>query len=165
MKIGVLFVAPNQTSQRDILANTQDSMSLGFKGFLSGLGTMVDLRTHKGFAGKLDLKYFSNGKKMLYHVSDKVETAFHVATLMPTASSDPQQVAKKRHLGNDHVTIVWNEHKRDYLPITVTSEFNDVVIVLSPLERKGLIRVKITSKEGIGRCVRCSVSRINDLLL
>ena len=140
-------------------------MSLGFKGFLSGLGTMVDLRTHKGFAGKLDLKYFSNGKKMLYHVSDKVETAFHVATLMPTASSDPQQVAKKRHLGNDHVTIVWNEHKRDYLPITVTSEFNDVVIVLSPLERKGLIRVKITSKEGIGRCVRCSVSRINDLLL
>ena len=88
---------------------------------------------------------------MLYHASDKVETAFHVATLMPTAASDPQQVAKKRHLGNDNVTIVWNEHKRDYLPITVTSEFNDVVIVISPMERKGLVRIKVTSKEGIPR--------------
>jgi len=116
------------------------------------LGEEVDLKYHKGFNGKLDVKYFSNGRKMKYYATDKVEVAFHVATRMPTVVNDQQQVKKKQHVGNDHVTIVWSEHPRDYLPCTVTSEFNDVVIALHPLRRggrQGLLRVKITVKEGI----------------
>jgi hypothetical protein len=120
--------------------------------FIDALGEDVDLKYHKGFNGKLDVKYFSNGRKMKYYATDKVEVAFHVATRMPTVVHDNQQVKKKQHVGNDHVTIVWSEHPRDYLPCTVTSEFNDVVIALHPLKRggrDGLVRVRITVKEGV----------------
>lgn len=34
---------------------------------------------------------------------------YHVATSMPTVSEDLQQIAKKRHIGNDYVHIVYNE--------------------------------------------------------
>ena len=39
---------------------------------------------------------------------------FHVATLMPTLTSDPQCSNKKLHIGNDFVTIVFNESGLPY---------------------------------------------------
>ncbi|GMH73055.1 hypothetical protein TrRE_jg2354 [Triparma retinervis] len=150
VKIGVLYCGKGQTSQRGILANKGGSDV--YERFIDALGEDVDLKYHKGFNGKLDVKYFSNGRKMKYYATDKVEVAFHVATRMPTVVHDNQQVKKKQHVGNDHVTIVWSEHPRDYLPCTVTSEFNDVVIALHPLKRggrDGLVRVRITVKEGV----------------
>ena len=33
---------------------------------------------------------------------------FHVATLMPSHEKDPKANKKKRHIGNDFVTIVYN---------------------------------------------------------
>ena len=39
---------------------------------------------------------------------------FHVATLMPTLSSDPQCNNKKLHIGNDFVTLVYNESGQPY---------------------------------------------------
>ena len=39
---------------------------------------------------------------------------FHVATLMPNKESDPNCNAKKLHIGNDYVTIVYNESGADY---------------------------------------------------
>ena len=118
----------------------------------SPVRSLVDLKTHKGFTGKLDTKYYSNGRYLCYHSSSTTETAFHISTQMPTALNDPQQVKKKRHISNDHVQIVWSDNDRDYLPCTLTSEFNDVIISLYPLQRgnrSDLLRCKITSKEGI----------------
>lgn len=39
---------------------------------------------------------------------------FHVATLMPSKESDPKCNGKKRHLGNDSVTIVYNDSGDEY---------------------------------------------------
>lgn len=39
---------------------------------------------------------------------------FHVATLMPNRDSDPNCNAKKLHIGNDYVTIVYNDSNEDY---------------------------------------------------
>ena len=41
--------------------------------------------------------------------SDLIQVFYHVATSMPTVSVDLQQIAKKRHIGNDYVHIVFNE--------------------------------------------------------
>jgi hypothetical protein len=149
IKVGVLYVAEGQTHQKDILANKRGSRE--YEEFLTKLGNSVDLAGHKGFNGRLDDKYFANGRTLLYHSTDKVELCFHVATRMPTVETDPQQIAKKRHIGNDFVHIVWSDHKRDYLPCTITSEFNDVVISLYPFKgnRKGIVRVRIYMKEDI----------------
>ncbi len=39
---------------------------------------------------------------------------YHVATLMPNKESDPNCNAKKLHIGNDYVTIVYNDSGEDY---------------------------------------------------
>ena len=70
---------------------------------------------------------------------------------MPTAAEDVQQIAKKRHIGNDFIHIVYNEDtykssfsiilifsRRDYNPNLITSDFGDVVIIVSPLENTPL---------------------------
>ncbi|GMH78737.1 hypothetical protein TrST_g13945 [Triparma strigata] len=150
VKIGVLYVGSGQNNQKEVLANQKGSMM--YEEFIGGLGSLVDLKTHKGFTGKLDTKYYSNGRYLCYHSSSTTETAFHISTQMPTALNDPQQVKKKRHISNDHVQIVWSDNDRDYLPCTLTSEFNDVIISLYPLQRgnrSDLLRCKISSKEGI----------------
>ncbi|GMH87160.1 hypothetical protein TL16_g10771 [Triparma laevis f. inornata] len=150
VKIGVLYVGNGQTNQKEVLANQKGSVM--YEEFIGGLGSLVDLKTHKGFTGKLDTKYYSNGRYLTYHSTSTTETAFHISTQMPTALNDPQQVKKKRHISNDHVQIVWSDNDRDYLPCTLTSEFNDVIISLYPLKRgnrSDLLRCKITAKEGI----------------
>ena len=44
-----------------------------------------------------------------------VAVVFHVATLMPTrVDTDPKCTAKKAHIGNDYVSIVYNDSTRPY---------------------------------------------------
>jgi len=61
---------------------------------------------------------------------------------MPTVAEDPQQIQKKRHVGNDFVHIIWCEHIRDYNPLTITSRFNEAHIVIYP-EPSGLFRIQV----------------------
>jgi hypothetical protein len=37
-----------------------------------------------------------------------------------------------RHIGNDHVHIVWNEHYRDYKKL-VPGDFGNCAIIITPL--------------------------------
>lgn len=39
---------------------------------------------------------------------------FHIATLMPTKDVDKHRCDKKRHLGNDFVSIVYNDSGEDF---------------------------------------------------
>ena len=47
-----------------------------------------------------------------YHLSLVI---FHVATLMPTLQSNPNCSNKKLHIGNDFVTIVYNDSNQKYV--------------------------------------------------
>jgi hypothetical protein len=42
------------------------------------------------------------------------QVVFHTATLMPSKETDQSCNNKKRHIGNDYVTIVFNESGEDY---------------------------------------------------
>merc|ERR1719233_2002511 len=53
---------------------------------------------------------------------------------------------KKRHVGNDYVSIIWSDHDMHYLPETIRSDFNFVHIVIYPLN-SGLFRISIYKKE------------------
>lgn len=152
MKIGVIYVGKRQQSQHAILRN--DRGSAAYERFLTQLGWDVDLATHRGFAGGLDVnpRSLSTGKTTLYYANSHAEVAFHVVTKMPTKPSDPQQIDKKRHVGNDFVHIVWSDNSAsEYDPGTITSHFNDVQLVLYPLRKaqRGLVHVQIFSKEKV----------------
>lgn len=152
MKIGIIYVGKRQQSQHEILRN--DRGSAAYERFIKQLGWEVELATHRGFAGGLDVnpRSLSTGKSTLYYANSHSEVMFHVVTMMPTKPSDPQQIDKKRHVGNDYVHIVWSDNDAsEYDPGTITSHFNDVQIVMYPLRKaqRGLVHVQIFSKEKV----------------
>ncbi|KAF9325237.1 Ral GTPase-activating protein subunit alpha-1 [Podila minutissima] len=129
-KIALLYVGPGQESEQSILHNHCGSAA--YNKFVRDLGWQVDLATHSGYLGGLE-RNGSNGKTAMYYCSSTLEIVFHEATRLPTDPDDPRQVKKKRHIGNDHVHIIWSEHSRPYDRNTIGGDFGNVLIVLSPV--------------------------------
>lgn len=147
-KIGVLYVAKGQEHQNSILAN--ESGSQDYEDFINALGSLVELKHHSWFCGGLDPSDIT-GSHAPYWSNSSTEVIFHVATRMPTNPEDPQQIHKKKHVGNDHTRIVWSDSQRDYLESTISSSFGDVHIVIYPMvTQEGLYRVQVLKKDGIG---------------
>ncbi|KAI9018532.1 hypothetical protein CLU79DRAFT_705818 [Phycomyces nitens] len=130
MKIAVIYVGKNQEDEQSILCNSQGSPM--YSSFVKSLGWEVDIATHTGYLGGLE-KNLTNGTRTNYYCSSTLEMIFHDATKMPTDPSDPKQLKKKRHIGNDHVHIVWNEHNRDYRIGTIGGDFGNAQIVVTPM--------------------------------
>ena len=120
---------------------------MSYRRFISSLGWKVDLLQHQGFDGAMNAS--TTGRYAKYYCTATYEMAFHVATKMPTNHSDAQQTEKKKHIGNDQVNIIWTDHGREYIIDTIYSHFNQVQIVIYPLNN-GLYRIKIHKKSDVG---------------
>ncbi|KAI8588615.1 hypothetical protein BDZ88DRAFT_397042 [Geranomyces variabilis] len=130
-KIGVVYVGPNQRLESEILSNTHGSRMYGY--FLQSLGRLVRLKGCRDiYTGGLDTSEDFDGRHAIYAQDDLSQIIFHVITLMPTLSHDPLCTSKKRHIGNDFVTIVWNESGLDYAFDTIPAQFNFVNIIIEP---------------------------------
>ncbi|KAL7327626.1 Tuberous sclerosis 2-like protein [Mucor circinelloides] len=130
-KIGVLYVGKGQTHELEILANTYGSPD--YVRFLNALGTIQRLHGFSGNTGGLDREMDIDGRYAYFWKDDVTEAVFHAATMMPTnLERDPQCSAKKRHIGNDYVSIVYNDSGMDYAFDTLPSQFNFINIVVSP---------------------------------
>lgn len=57
------------------------------------------------------------------------QVIFHVATLMPTTDSDAKCNNKKKNIGNDFVTIVYNESGREY-DIQTVKVSRDIILII-----------------------------------
>ncbi|TPX39616.1 hypothetical protein SeMB42_g04464 [Synchytrium endobioticum] len=132
-KLGVVYVGPGQKKEAEILANTHGSRAYGF--FLRSLGSMIRLKGIRDVnTGGLDTKEDFDGTHAVYWQDDCAQVIFHAATLMPTRSNDERSTAKKRHIGNDSIVLVWNESGDDYQFDTLPGQFNHVNIVIAPLD-------------------------------
>ncbi|KAF9245160.1 hypothetical protein DTO012A7_8815 [Penicillium roqueforti] len=131
-RIGILYIDNGQTKEADILANTGGSAD--YENLLSGLGTKVSLRNPQFNPQGL---YADTDGEYTYAWRDRVtEIVYHVATMMPTDfDRDPACVNKKRNLGNNHVTIVFNRSNLPFNFDTIPSEFNSINIVITPSSR------------------------------
>lgn len=132
-KIGVLYVGKGQTHKLEILANTYGSPN--YVRFLSALGTIQRLHGLAGNTGGLDREMDIDGLYAYFWKDDVTEAVFHATTMMPTnLERDPQCSAEKRHIGNDYVSIVYNDSGMDYtfdrLPLQFS--FIDINITVSP---------------------------------
>lgn len=146
-KFGVLFVHNEAVDQNQILSTTFADTSPHFREFITGLGWPVSLKEHRGYFGGLDKKEGRNGRTSIYFANSMHEMMFHIAPLLPNDNTDGdgQQIYKKRHIGNDHVHIIWCTAEKDYNTSTITSQFNQVHIVIYPLQT-GLFRVDTFSR-------------------
>lgn len=80
------------------------------------------------------ISYFSADSTGLYSVYSQYqdcEIMFHVSTLLPFTPNNRQQLLRKRHIGNDIVTIVFQEPgAQPFTPKNIRSQFQHVFIVL-----------------------------------
>lgn len=133
-KVGVLYVGPNQKTEREILCNTHGSAA--YIRLISSLGRLVRLQGSREldiYAGGLDQEADLDGKWTYNWDDDISQIVFHVATLMPTSKeTDPQATLKKRHIGNDFVKIVFNDSGSEFEFDTLPGDFNFVNIIIEP---------------------------------
>ncbi|KAI0668839.1 hypothetical protein C8Q78DRAFT_212015 [Trametes maxima] len=130
-KLGVMYVAPGQQLEAEILRNTHGSPA--YTRFLEGLGRLINLRGQVDvYDGGLDPDI--DGEYAYAWWDDIGQILFHTATLMPNGD-DPNCTSKKAHIGNDYVRIVWNDSGRPYRFDTLATQFQFVNIVIEPHSR------------------------------
>ncbi|KAK9888340.1 hypothetical protein WA026_000595 [Henosepilachna vigintioctopunctata] len=146
-KIGVIYVRDGQIDKEaEILRNCFGSIRYGV--FLKRLGNLFklqDVDPQLFFLGGL-AQTGEDGIFSYIWQDDLVKMIFHVATLMPNKESDPNCNAKKLHIGNDNVTIVYNESDEEYNITTIRSQFNFASIIIHPMDHS-MNRVTLKCKK------------------
>ncbi|RWS15931.1 Tuberin-like protein, partial [Dinothrombium tinctorium] len=136
-KIGVVYIGPGQIEDCvTIMSNTAGS--LRYTAFLKGLGNLIRLSSVKPeqiYLGGLTTDG-SDGQFAFYWEDRLTQVIFHVATLIPNKSTDPQRNNKKKHIGNDYVVIVYNDSGEDFSLTTLKGrgQFTYVCIVITPTD-------------------------------
>ncbi|XP_049282464.1 rap1 GTPase-activating protein 1 isoform X9 [Anopheles funestus] len=131
-KFGVLYQRFGQTTEEELFCNSETTSA--FDEFLDVLGQRIRLRDHKGYRGGLDIQNGHTGDTAVYDVFKEREIMFHVSTLLPYTEADPQQLQRKRHIGNDIVAIVFQEENTPFSPAMIASHFLHAFIVVQPIE-------------------------------
>ncbi|KAK7086178.1 Signal-induced proliferation-associated 1-like protein 2 [Halocaridina rubra] len=102
-----------------------------FSEFLETLGQRVRLKDFEKYRGGLDRKTDSTGLYSVYTHYRDLEVMFHVSTLLPFTPNNRKQLLRKRHIGNDIVTIVFQEPgSPPFSPKHIRSHFQHVFIVV-----------------------------------
>ncbi|KAJ7306100.1 hypothetical protein JRQ81_010466 [Phrynocephalus forsythii] len=134
-KIAVLYVGEGQSDDElAILSNEHGSYR--YTEFLTGLGKLIELQDcqpDKIYLGGLDVCGEDGQFTYCWH-DDIMQAIFHIATLMPTKDLDKYRCDKKRHLGNDFVSIIYNDSGEDFKLGTIKGQFNFVHVVIKPLD-------------------------------
>lgn len=66
----------------------------------------------------------TTGKESYYTEYSGFEVMFHVAPFLPFNPLDPQQLERKRHIGNDVVVIIFKEGNQKFDPKIIPTQFN-----------------------------------------
>ncbi|XP_052788101.1 tuberin-like isoform X2 [Mya arenaria] len=148
-KIGIIYVGKNQPKdEKAILGNQYGSER--YMRFVQSLGTLLrlkDCNPQVTYLGGLDTK--GNDGEFTYSWQDEsTQLIFHIATLMPNKETDPNCNFKKAHIGNDYVTVVYNDSEEEYKIGVIKGQFNYVNIVIRPLDYESNA-VTLQAKEDI----------------
>lgn len=145
-KIGVLYQKFGQTVEEELFSNNETSAD--FEEFLGFLGEKIKLKDHKGYRGGLDIQNGHTGDAAIYEKFHDCEIIFHVSTMLPFTSGDPQQLQRKRHIGNDIVAIVFQEKNTPFSPDMIASHFLHAFIVIQPSTSQSY-KISVAARSGV----------------
>lgn len=129
VKVGVMYCRAGQSSEEEMYNNELAGPAL--EEFLYLLGDKVRLKGFTKYRAQLDTKTDSTGTHSLYTAYKDYEIMFHVSTLLPYTANNKQQLLRKRHIGNDIVTIVFQEPgAHPFTPKAIRSHFQHVFLVV-----------------------------------
>ncbi|XP_058472964.1 GTPase-activating Rap/Ran-GAP domain-like protein 3 isoform X2 [Solea solea] len=149
-KFGVLYAKDGQLTDDEMFSNETGSES--FDKFLNLLGDSITLQGWAGYRGGLDTKNDTTGIKSIYTVYQGHELMFHVSTMLPYSKENKQQVERKRHIGNDIVTIVFQEGddtSSSFKPSMIRSHFTHIFALVRYNSQNDSYRLKIFSEESV----------------
>ncbi|XP_067339696.1 GTPase-activating Rap/Ran-GAP domain-like protein 3 isoform X2 [Channa argus] len=149
-KFGVLYAKDGQLTDDEMFSN--ETGSENFEKFLTLLGDTVTLQGWAGYRGGLDTKNDTTGIKSIYTVYQGHELMFHVSTMLPYSKENKQQVERKRHIGNDIVTIVFQEGddaSSSFKPSMIRSHFTHIFALVRYNSQNDSYRLKIFSEESV----------------
>lgn len=150
-KVGVLLCRAGQSTEEEMYNNEEATPA--FSEFLELLGEQVLLKGFTKYAAQLDTKTDSTGTHSLYTTYQGYEIMFHVSTMLPYMPNNPQQLLRKRHIGNDIVTIIFQEPGAlPFTPQNIRSHFQHVFVI---------VRVHNPCTENT--CYSVAVSRMKDV--
>ncbi|XP_019726179.1 signal-induced proliferation-associated 1-like protein 2 isoform X3 [Hippocampus comes] len=128
-KVGVLYCKAGQSSEEEMYNN--ESAGPALEEFLDLLGQRVRLKGFAKYRAQLDNKTDSTGTHSLYTTYKDYELMFHVSTMLPYTPNNRQQLLRKRHIGNDIVTIVFQEPGAlPFTPKSIRSHFQHVFVIV-----------------------------------
>ncbi|XP_041035832.1 signal-induced proliferation-associated protein 1 isoform X2 [Carcharodon carcharias] len=128
-KVGIMYCKAGQSTEEEMYNN--ETAGPAFDEFLDLLGQRVKLKGFEKYRAQLDNKTDSTGTHSLYTTYQEYEIMFHVSTMLPYTANNSQQLLRKRHIGNDIVTIVFQEPTADpFTPKTIRSHFQHVFLVV-----------------------------------
>ncbi|KRX87114.1 Signal-induced proliferation-associated 1-like protein 2, partial [Trichinella pseudospiralis] len=132
-KVGVLLCKANQCTEEHMYNN--EFSTPAFEEFLDILGDRIRLKGFDKYKGGLDNKGDSTGTHSVYATYQQYEIMFHVSTMLPFTPSNRQQLARKRHIGNDIVTIIFQEPgAMPFNAQTMRSHFQHVFIIVRAVD-------------------------------
>nr|CAB3266077.1 signal-induced proliferation-associated 1-like protein 1 [Phallusia mammillata] len=152
-KIGVLYCRAGQTTEEEMYNN--EHASPAFEEFLAVLGDKVKLNGFNDFRGGLDVKTDSTGTESVFTAFRGYKIMFHVSTMLPFTPNNRQQLLRKRHIGNDIMTIVFQEPGSEpFNPKNIRSHFQHVFIIVrayQPCTSNTCYRIAVTRSRNIPR--------------
>ncbi|XP_051953461.1 signal-induced proliferation-associated 1-like protein 3 [Xyrauchen texanus] len=150
-KVGILLCRAGQSTEEEMYNN--EDASPAFTAFLELLGETVSLKGFDKYAAQLDTKTDSTGTHSLYTTYQDYEIMFHVSTMLPYMPNNPQQLLRKRHIGNDIVTIIFQEPGAlPFTPQNIRSHFQHVFVI-----------VRVHNPCSDNTCYSVAVTRMKDV--
>ncbi|XP_003394808.2 GTPase-activating Rap/Ran-GAP domain-like protein 3 isoform X4 [Bombus terrestris] len=149
-KFGVIYAKKGQTTDDEMLSNEKGSPD--FDKFLEIVGERIELKNWDKYRGGLDVKGDMTGNESYYTVYAGHEVMYHVSTMLPYSKDNPQQLERKRHIGNDIVNIVYTDDSNaidTFNPNCIKSQFTHVFAVVSAEENGKGWRVAIYCDENV----------------
>jgi hypothetical protein len=129
IKIGVLYCKAGQTNEEEWYNNENGSPA--FDEFLELIGERVKMKGFTKYRAQLDNKTDTTGEYSIFTEFENSEIMFHVSTLLPFTPVNKQQLLRKRHIGNDIVTLIFQEpDSKPFSPKTIRSHFQHIFIVV-----------------------------------
>eukprot|EP00026_Physarum_polycephalum_P000328 Phypoly_transcript_00328.p1 GENE.Phypoly_transcript_00328~~Phypoly_transcript_00328.p1 ORF type:complete len:1301 (-),score=247.36 Phypoly_transcript_00328:874-4776(-) len=156
-KFGVLYCKGGQTTEEQIFSNTGTG-SAEYEKFLSCIGDKVQMRGWQSFHGGLSTTEDCDGVQSIYTRFRQFEIMFHVSTLLSHEPTDKQYLAKKKHIGNDIVVVVFMDIDAPPLdPAFMRTHFTQVYILVQPFYPESgasgstspCFRISAVAKDGV----------------
>jgi len=150
--LNLVFYIKNMDKRRKKRFFCNNETTEAFDEFLSLLGSRILLKDHKHYRGGLDIQNGHTGDEAIFEIFKEREIMFHVSTMLPYTESDPQQLQRKRHIGNDIVAIVFQEENTPFSPDMIASHFLHAFIVVQPVDYgtpNARYKISVTARDDV----------------